>query len=90
MEKHQLPQYIKQKETWLLLNCVKQKMSTLMHFYENQNNIKETWKGIRNLINISKKSTTNINKFIENGKEITNPNEMADTINTGKRSNKNT
>ena len=50
-------------------------------FEENQNNIKETWKGIRNLINVSKKSTTNINKLFENGKEITNPIDMADTIN---------
>ena len=30
---------------------------------ENQNNIKETWKGIRNLINVSKKSTNSINKL---------------------------
>ncbi len=43
--------------------------------------MKETWKGIRNLINVSKKSTTNINKLIENGKDITNPIEMADMIN---------
>ena len=50
-------------------------------FEENQNNVQETWKGIRNLINVSKKSTTNINKLIENGKEITNFIEMADTMN---------
>ena len=50
-------------------------------FEENQNNIKETWKGIRNLINVSKKSTSNINKLIENGKEVINPTEMADILN---------
>ena len=50
-------------------------------FEENQSNIKETWNGIRKLINVSKKSTTNISKIIKNGKEITSPKEMADTIN---------
>ena len=33
------------------------------------------------MINVSKKSTTNINKLLENGREITNHKEMADTIN---------
>ena len=37
--------------------------------------------GIQSLINVSKKCVTNINKLIDNGKEITDPNEMADTIN---------
>ena len=50
-------------------------------FQENQNNIKETWKGIRNLINVSKKSTNSINKLVDNGKEVTNPIEMADIMN---------
>ena len=36
---------------------------------ENKNNVKETWKGIRDLINVSKKATTNIDKIVENGKE---------------------
>ena len=35
-------------------------------FEENKNNIKETWKGIRNLINVSKKATTNIDKIVGN------------------------
>ena len=51
-------------------------------FEENKNNIKETWKGIRNLINVSKKATTNIDKIVENGKETTNPIEIADALNT--------
>ena len=50
-------------------------------FQENKNNIKETWNGIRNLINLSKKSTKSINKLVDNGKEVTNPIEMADIIN---------
>ena len=42
-------------------------------FEENKNNVKETWNCIRNLINVSKKATTNIDKIVENGKESTNP-----------------
>ena len=42
----------------------------------------KTWKGIRNLINVSKKATTNIDKIVENGKETTNPIERADALNT--------
>ena len=52
-----------------------------LFFEENQNNVKQTWKGIRNLINVSKKSSTNIRKIVDNGKEITDPKEMADIIN---------
>ena len=68
-------------------NCVtssqrKSKKYQLNAFFEeNQSNIKETWQGIRKLINVSKKSTTNISKLNKNGKEITSPKEMADTIN---------
>ena len=50
-------------------------------FNENANNVKETWKGIRNLINVSKKSSTHINHLLDNGKNITDPVEMANTIN---------
>ena len=53
----------------------------MLFFQENQNNVKETWKGIRKLINVSKKRTTKINKLVENGKELTNPVEMADILN---------
>ena len=51
-------------------------------FEENKNNVKETWKGIRNLINVSKKATTNIDKIVENGKETNNPVEIVDALNT--------
>ena len=51
-------------------------------FEENRNNVKETWKGIRNLINVTKKTSTNIGKIAENGKETTNPVEIADALNT--------
>ena len=39
-------------------------------------------KGIRTLINVSKKSTTNIDKIVENGKETSNPIEIADALNS--------
>ena len=42
----------------------------------------EKWKGIRNLINVSKKATTNIDKIVENGKETTNPVEIAAALKT--------
>ena len=51
-------------------------------FEENKDKVKETWKGIRNLINVSKKATTNIEKIIENGKETTNTVEIANALNT--------
>ena len=51
-------------------------------FEENKNNVKDTWKCIRNLINVSKKAITNIDKIVENGKETTNPVEKADALNT--------
>ena len=54
-----------------------------MHFLKKiKNNVIDTWNGIRNLINVSKKATTNIDKIVENEKETTNPIEIADALNT--------
>ena len=78
-EKHQFYKTKRNMVTSQLRNAKKEYFNDF--FEEHQNNIKETWKGIRNLINVSKKSTTNINKLMENGKEITNPMEMADILN---------
>ncbi len=44
--------------------------------------MKETWKGIRNLINVSKKSSTNISKLADHNKETSDPKEMADMLNS--------
>ena len=41
----------------------------------------KTWKGIRNLINVSKNANTNIDKIIENGKETTKPAAIAEALN---------
>ena len=35
-------------------------------FLENQANIKKTWEGIRNLLNVSKKSSSTLSKIINN------------------------
>ena len=79
LEKHQ---FYKTKRNLVTSQLRKAKREYFNSFFEeNQNNVKETWKGIRNLINVSKKSTSNINKIIENGKETTNPIEMADILN---------
>jgi len=50
-------------------------------FEEHNSNIKKTWEAIRDLINISKKSSTKINKIIHNNQHITDNKDIADTIN---------
>ena len=53
------------------------------HYFEEHNtNIKKTWEAIRNLINVSKKSSTKINKIIHNDQHITDNKGIADTINS--------
>ena len=79
LEMHQIYKTKRNLVTSQLRNSKKEYFNAF--FEENQSNIKETWKGIRNLINVSKKSKSNINKIIENGKEITNPIEIADILN---------
>ena len=51
------------------------------YFEEHNTNIKKTWEAIRNLINVSKKSSTKINKIIHNDQHITDNKGIADTIN---------
>ena len=51
-------------------------------FTENQTNIKKTWDGIRNIINISKGKSTNFRKLVSNGKVIKGNREMANAMNT--------
>ena len=52
------------------------------YFEEHNTNIKKTWEAIRNIINVSKKSSTKINKIIHNNQHITENKGIADTINT--------
>ena len=49
-------------------------------FEENNSNVKKTWEGIRDLINVSKKTSTNITKLYKD-KLITDNRELANTIN---------
>ena len=57
-EKHRIYKIKRNLVTSQLRKDKKDHYSTF--FETNQNNVKETWKGIRNLINVSKKATTNI------------------------------
>ena len=51
------------------------------YFEEHNTNIKKTWEAIRNLINVSKKSSTKINKIIHDNQHITDNKGISDTIN---------
>ena len=50
------------------------------YFEENNSNVKKTWEGIRNLINVSKKSSTKITKLFKE-KMITNNLDIANSMN---------
>ena len=50
-------------------------------FKENKSNLKKTWKGVRGLINVNKKTNNSIDKLIVQNKEVTNPADMASEIN---------
>ena len=54
------------------------KMHFAEFFEEHPSNVKKTWDGIRELINVSKKSFTNLNKIIHNKKVITDGKGIAD------------
>ncbi|XP_065642786.1 uncharacterized protein LOC136074400 [Hydra vulgaris] len=51
------------------------------YFTENIKNIKATWKGIKNIINIKSNSQTTPNVIIHNNKTITNPFDICNTFN---------
>ena len=50
-------------------------------FTEHNNNIKKTWKGIRQLVNVNKKKSISIKLINENNKPITDNKEMANAFN---------
>ena len=50
-------------------------------FEENKTNLKRTWEGIRNVVNISKKKKTAINSLSYKGKCITDKVEIANSLN---------
>ena len=51
------------------------------YFEENRTNVKKTWDGIRNLINVNKKSKTKINKLLVNGSVTEDGLGIANTMN---------
>ncbi len=52
------------------------------YFLENQSNLKKTWDGIRNIIDLNKKSAVSIEKLNNYNKEISNNDEIADCMNS--------
>jgi len=49
-------------------------------FTEHNSNIKKTWEGIRQLVNVNKKKSVSIKLLNENNKPITDNKEMANTF----------
>ena len=50
-------------------------------FEENNTNVKKTWDGIRNLINVNKKSSTKIDKIFADNKWATESKDIANSMN---------
>ena len=50
-------------------------------FEENKTNLKRTWEGIRNIVNLNKKNKISITSLNDKGEQKTNPIEMANTLN---------
>ena len=51
------------------------------YFEEHKENMKKTWDGIRNLINVSKKSSTNNNQIVSNDQTFTDNKSIAKALN---------
>ena len=51
------------------------------YFEENNTNVKKTWDGIRNLINVNKKSSTKIDKILADNKCLTESKDIANSVN---------
>ena len=60
----------------------KSKRKHYKEFFEgNLNNMKKTWQGIKQIININNKADVQINQLCHNGKQISSNEEMANTFN---------
>ena len=51
------------------------------YFEEHRQNMKKTWDGIRNLINVSKKTSTNINQIIHDDETFTDNKGISQALN---------
>ena len=50
-------------------------------FEENKTNLKRTWEGIREIVNLNKKNKISITSLNDRGNQKTDPNDMANTLN---------
>ena len=73
--------YKKHRNLILTLTRTSKKQHFANFFQEHQSNLKKTWEGIRDLINVSKKSGINISKIIHDNKTITDNEGISNTIN---------
>ena len=51
------------------------------YFQDNINNMKNLWKGIKDILNINKKETYHISQLLHNGRNISNTKDMANSFN---------
>ena len=73
--------YKKHRNLILTLTRTSKKQHFADYFQEHQSNLRKTWEGIRDLINVSKKSRINIRKIIHDNKPITDNEGISNTIN---------
>ena len=77
-----LIKYKKYRNTIVSLIRKNKKKYYFDYFTEHNSNIKKTWKGIRELININKRKSVSIKLLNENNNKITDTKEIANTFNT--------
>ena len=65
----------------VLLIRISKKDYYAKYFEEQSSNIKKTWDGIRDLINVSKKSSKSLNKVFHDGKFVTSNKDIASVMN---------
>ena len=65
----------------IMLIRTSEKQYYAKYFEENHCNVKKTWNGIRNLIIITKKSSTKIDKLFADNKIVTARNDIVNSMN---------
>ena len=81
-QKDQIFQKYKKYRNMVLTLTRKSKKNYYSNYFSTHNsNIKKTWEGIRELVNMNKKKSNNIKMIYENNKNITNNKDMANSFN---------
>ena len=81
-KKSDLDKKYKEAKNRIIENTRQNKKTYFQEFFaKNANDIKNTWKGIRNLINIKNKNKTQPKSLIVNNKTITDPKKVSNTFN---------